>query len=156
MRKITKRFAVIGTTTALALGGGLAWATWTASGSGSSAAQADTALPLTVTSATTDKLFPGGGANVVLHVTNPNAYPVKFSSITKEATTITDAAGCTVANSKVTFDVPPGPASPEDWTIPAGPGGTKDVVLTNAAQMGADAADACQGATFTFGVTLVK
>src|SRR5579864_6066996 len=83
-----KKF-VIGGAAALAAvlaGGGVAFATWSASGSGTGSALAYTAQPVTVNAvaltSSAASLYPGGPAgNVYFTVTNPNPYAIKITNI---------------------------------------------------------------------------
>jgi hypothetical protein len=84
-----------GSALAVLAGGGIAWASWTNTASGNSAAGAGT-LTLTVNSAGstfTNKLFPGSaagtasgateGGDLVLNVTNPQNFAVKITAVTQ-------------------------------------------------------------------------
>ncbi|HEX6394110.1 MAG TPA: hypothetical protein VFZ97_11760 [Acidimicrobiales bacterium] len=95
-RKSYLRHVVAGGTAVLILSaGGIAWATWTNTATGSSAAGGGT-LSLTVVSAGssfTNKLFPGSvagqasgateGGDLVLNVTNPQNFAVKITAVTQ-------------------------------------------------------------------------
>lgn len=100
-----------GAATAVLAAGGVAWATWTNTANGSSAAGGGT-LSLTINSAGstfTNKLFPGAaagttsgateGGDLVLNVTNPQSFPVKITSVTQNGPVSVDSAhitaGCT-------------------------------------------------------------
>src|SRR4051794_26735918 len=83
MRKLTKRAAIIGTAVVVTIGGaGVAFAAWTATGTGAASATAGTAGHVDVTSATaSDALVPGGSSALVLHVHNSNPYPVVVTDL---------------------------------------------------------------------------
>lgn len=94
MGKMKKRIAVIGTVSALAIGGGLAWASWTSDGSGTAAAQAGQAAGLSV--ATSPKPQVNGNLSpnidplgITLTVTNANSYKVKITKIKLTKITVT-------------------------------------------------------------------
>jgi hypothetical protein len=162
MGKITKRMAVIGTTTALAIGGGLAWAAWTASGSGSGNAQAGSAQTLTVsTVAPSGTLSPNSSVDLTFTVTNPNPYNVSITTIT--ATSIVVDSGHNVAHDLGGTPVPAcnvadsvGFVLPSDFapfTVSKNHG-TATPTLGGALIMNNAANDGCQGATFTVTLAL--
>jgi hypothetical protein len=140
----------------LALGaGGAAWAAWGIQGSGSSRAQAGTAVPLNVSSATispTTRLYPGGTADMLIKVRNDNHFPVTISFVVRTSKPITVDSGhaaCPVAvldttEADDTFDV--------SWHLTAGQEQT--FTLPNALVMAASAPNACQGASFAIPITI--
>lgn len=94
-RRFKRSLAATTTIVAVVGAGGVAWATWTNTASGSAAAGGGT-LSLTVVSAGstfTNKLFPGSlagqasgateGGDLVLNVTNPQSFPVKITGVTQ-------------------------------------------------------------------------
>ena len=85
-------------------GGGLAAALWSANGSGPGQAKALSAQSLTVTAATgAADLYPGfTGGDVFFTITNPNPYPVTFTSMTAGAVTSSNPVGCPSTNVSVT------------------------------------------------------
>jgi hypothetical protein len=154
MRTITKRLAVLGATTALAVGGGIAYASWLASGSGDATAQAGSATALTVSEATASAaLVPGGDADLVFTVGNGNPYPVNLTaaSLTNLRATPATNKTCTVATSGVT-SIATVPAPTGGWAV--GPGGNLKITLPKALHMSNSSDDGCQGATFTVAVTI--
>ncbi|GIJ51274.1 hypothetical protein Val02_81600 [Virgisporangium aliadipatigenens] len=157
MRKITKRVAVIGAVSSLALGGGVAWAAWTVSGSGTGSAAAGSALELTATGNTgTTLLYPGATADLAFTVSNPNPFPVNVTSVTAgEAPVITvdsGHSGCAATN----VEFVTGAALAGTVLVPAKTtsNGTASGSVTGALRMIPDAANACQGATFTVNFSL--
>jgi hypothetical protein len=137
--------------------GGTAHAYWNGSGSGAGSATTGTTVAVTVSPGTAGAtLFPGGQADVVLTVSNPNASPVRIGSLALApgpgagvyAVDPTHAGlGCTVATATLSFV-----SSSVGWTVPAKVGavnGTLPITLTNALVMSVNAASACQGASFT-------
>lgn len=139
----------------VALGlGGAAEAFWSASG-GTGAATTGTTAPLTLSPGTpTAGLAPGGQADVVLSVANPNPSPVTIGSLTLDPGQGTGGfavdeghTGCPTSTLTYTAQTNAGAG----WTVPAevgGVDGTLSIRLPGAVAMGADAASACQGATF--------
>lgn len=133
---------------ALVVGSGVAYASWTASGTGSGAAKAATAQALVVTAGTTTAdLYPGfTQGDVFLRVTNPNPYGVNITSLTPGAIT-TSAPGCVSTNITI--------AAPTGLNIPVAANATNfAVTVPNIVTMIAAAPDACQGVTFTIAVTV--
>jgi hypothetical protein len=129
-----------------------AWFSTSGSGSGSGDASG-TRQAITATGGTPSAaLYPGGGADVAATLSNPNSYAVHVPSLqldTSQGTNGFDVdsghSGCNVAT--LSFDT-----QSAGWDVPAKVGSTNGslpVDLTGAIHMGAGAANACQGATFT-------
>jgi hypothetical protein len=93
-------------------------------------------------------LFPGGSADVILRVSNPNAYIVTLVSVSGNGTITPDGshAGCTTTG--VSFINQTG----LNATIAAS--GTTLVDLPSAAAMGITSSNTCQGATFSIPVSI--
>jgi len=138
------------------VGAGVASAYWTASGGGAGSATTRTAVAVTLSLGTpTASLYPGGQANVVLSVSNPNAASVFVASLALDVSggtgglaVDTGHSGCALATLSFTTQTNAGAG----WTVPAESGGvdgTLPVTLTNALSMDVSAANACQGASFT-------
>lgn len=136
--------------------GGAAYAYWTGSGSGAGPGTTGTTVAVTLSPGTpAGDLYPGGQANVVLTVSNPNASPVRIGSLALDTGQGTlgfavDAghSGCAVSTLSFTTATNGGAG----WTVAGKVGavdGTLSITLTNAVAMGGSAADACQGASFT-------
>jgi hypothetical protein len=136
--------------------GGAAFAYWTGPGSGAGSATTTTNVAVTLSPGTpTATLYPGGQANVVLSVSNPNTSQVRIGSLALDTSQGTlgfavDAghSGCAVSTLSFTTQTNGGAG----WTVPAKVGavnGTLAITLTNALTMGVAAANACQGATST-------
>ena len=130
-------------------GGGIAAALWTANGSGSGQSKALSAQALTVTAATgAADLYPGFNAgDVFFTITNPNPYPVTFTSMTAGAITSSNPGGCPSSNITVAGASGLSLAAAANSTS-----GTQSIV--DVVTMAATAPDACQGATFTISLTL--
>lgn len=140
----------------LALGAGTAYAYWATGGSGSGSAAGGDMQTVTVdalvpgdTPAST--LVPGGTADVVLRVTNPNPYSVQVYSVTGNGTVTADTAHPACTTTGVTFAGSPGPLSP---AVSIAANSSALVTLPGAAGMNATSQSACQGATFHLPVTL--
>jgi hypothetical protein len=150
------KVAVLTGVLSLAIGGGTAYAYWATDGSGGGSAGAGDmqtvnvdALVLGDTPATT--LIPGGTADVVLRVTNPNAYSVQVYSVTNNGTATADNAHPSCTTTGVTFAGSPGPLSP---AVSIAANSSTLVTLPGAASMDSTSQSTCQGATFHLPVTL--
>ena len=137
------------------LGSG-AMAYWGGGGSGDGNGSSGKVVAVTLSPATpTAYLYPGGVADVVLTVSNPNAAEVRLGSLALDTTRGTNGfavdaghSGCWVASLGYGTLTNGGAG----WTVPGRVGavnGTRSVTLTDALSMGTDAANACQGAQFT-------
>lgn len=137
--------------TALLLTGGGAWAYWTAGGAGASSASAgdlDTVVLAAVTTAPGVPLLPGHTGEVVLQVQNPNSATLRLvSAVAAGPVAVSGTSGCTTADAGVTY------TDQTELSVTLPPG-TTVVRLPDAVTMSADAASACQGATFTVPVTI--
>jgi|KBSMisStaDraftv2_1062788.scaffolds.fasta_scaffold134986_1 hypothetical protein len=130
-------------------GGGIAAALWSANGSGPGQAKALSAQSLTVTAATgAADLYPGfTGGDVFFTITNPNPYPVTFTSMTAGTVTSSNPAACPSANVSV--------ANASGLSLAAAASSTSGTQsIANVVTMAAGAPDGCQGATFTINLTL--
>ncbi len=144
-----KRMATVIGLATLVVGAGTVAALWSANGSGSGQARATTAQALTVNAATgaTD-LYPGFTAgDVYFTLTNPNPYPVTFTSMTAGAITSSNPSGCPSSN--ITVANATGLSLAVGANASSGTQSVGDVVT-----MAAAAPDACQGATFTISLTM--
>lgn len=148
--------ALAGLVTAAA---GAASAYWTGSGpapgSGSGATGTTQALVLSP-GVPSGSLQPGGTADVVLTISNPNAEIVQLASISLDPTRAASGFAIDAAHASCDTGVLAHATRTTGWTVPARSGsvdGTLAVVLTDALSMADDAADSCQGAEF--GVQLV-
>lgn len=128
---------------------------WSGSASGSGSADTAGSEPVSLAPGRpATALSPGASADVVTTVSNPNSVSLRIGSLTLDTDQGTDG-----------FSVDPGHAScgvsalsfstqsngGAGWTVPGrvgGVAGTASVTLTDAVGLDADAADACQGATF--------
>ena len=136
-------------------GAGTAYAFWSGTGAGSGSAAAGTMQPVTVDALVAGDnprtaLFPGGSADVVLRLTNPNPYSVQVYSVTGNGPAAADAAhpGCTTTG--VSFTGTAAPLSPATF-VPAN--SSTLITLPGAAAMDTTSLAACQGATFSLPVT---
>jgi hypothetical protein len=143
--KVVAALAVIGVT----VGGGLAWATWTASGTGNGQARATTAQVVTVTAALgAADLYPGfTGGDVHFTLTNPNPYDVTFTSMTAGAVVSSAPATCPASNVTVT--------GATGLSLSVGANSTSAALsIANVVSMALAAPNGCQGVSFTIPLTL--
>ena len=153
MRRVHGRALVVGAALLLViLLGSTGWSHYSAGGSGTgTAATRASVQSLTLTSAVpTDHLYPGARSGVALTVSNPNPGPLRVGSLALDTGQGTSGfavdgshAACGVSSLSFTAQTNGGLG----WTIPAN--GSLSLNLTNALGMSVDAANACQGATFT-------
>ncbi len=144
-----KRIAAIAAFTALTAGGGVAWGLWSAAGAGSGRTTALTAVSVTVTAAAGPaSLFPGAtNGDIAFTLTNPNPYPVQFTSMTPGAITSSNAGACPVSNVSV--------AGATGLAITVAGGATSATqTISDVVSMIAAAPDGCQGVQFTIALTL--
>ena len=94
-------------------------------------------------------LIPGGTADVIMRVTNPNASAVQIYSVAANGQITADGGHPACTTTGVSF-VPP--AAPVGVSVAAN--STQLVHLPGAASMSTAAMSACQGATFHVPVTL--
>jgi hypothetical protein len=155
-RSRTRR--AVGALLTITVAGGLAggaFAFWSGSGNGDATTVLPQPLPLTFgAGAPTAQLYPGGAAGVAIVARNPNAYFVQLQSLQLDTGSgpsfVADAGhrGCDV--SALTFTTQDNGG--RGWRVPpriADSDGALTIDMAAAIQMSADAADACQGATFT-------
>ncbi len=147
----TRRLLGGGIALAVLVAAGLAYAAWTASGTGDGYAQAGTAEDLTTYDAswaTVGDLYPGANGDVQLEIGNPNPYPIQVTSVSGNGA-ITASGGIGTCNTTgVTFTDQTG------LTINVPANGTQTATLNNAASMSNASENGCQGATFTIPVSL--
>ena len=153
-----KRFAsrkikvVVAVVAALGVAGA-AMAYYTATGSGSGNATVGSPADLTITASTPSAglLYPGSTGEVDATISNPNTFPVRVNSLVLGSGGITPDSGhssCDASALHFTTQTNGG----NGWDVPAKVGavdGTLDVQLVDAIGMDNDAANECQGATFT-------
>jgi hypothetical protein len=151
--RLSKKFAAIAITSTVALTASVAFAAWTASGSGSGYAKAGAASALTtddVSATTVGDLFPSGTGDVKLTINNPNPYQVTVSAINNGASAIiSSSTDCNTGGTGVTF------ANQTGLSYVVQANGELAITLLDAASMSNASDNACQGATFTIPVSLV-
>ena len=146
--KTSKKVALIGAVSSVLVAGTVA-ALWSANGSGGGEARALTAQSVTVNAAVgAADLYPGFAAgDVYFTLTNPNPYPIVFTSVTPGAITSSNAGACPASN--VTVASATGLSLTVAANSTSGSQSIADVV-----SMQSTAPDGCQGVTFTIALTL--
>lgn len=136
-------------------GAGTAYAFWSGTGAGSGSAAAGTMQAVTVDALVESDnpraaLYPGGSADVVLRLTNPNPYAVQVYSVTGNGPVTADTAhlGCTTTG--VIFTGTAAPLAPATYVAA---NSSALITLPGAATMDTTSLAACQGATFSVPVT---
>ena len=146
------RFAATIVVALIAAGGALAYYTSTGSGSGDASVVGSPAdLTITARTPATGLLFPGSSGEVDATISNPNTFPVRVNSLVLAGGGIaadSGHSGCDTSALHFTTQTNGG----QGWDIPPKVGatdGTLDVQLADAISMDSDAANDCQGATFS-------
>jgi len=147
--RINKGFiAVTSIVAAVLVGGGIAFATWSVTGSGTGSgagtiAQSLTVIPETPTGVNAS-LYPGGPASAVyFEITNPNSFAVTITSVAWGAATSTNTASC--ASSNISIDA----SAPTTVSIPI-PAATTTAVLSipGVLDLSHSAGPGCQAVAF--------
>jgi hypothetical protein len=140
---------VMGAVVALSagLGSGVATAYWTTTGTGigsatTGAPQAVTLIPASGT--VDDALFPGGTADLLVALDNPNSYPVTITGISQRVGSPVEAVGSSGTCTVTGVSVP----TRSDLTITVASGANVTVHVPAGAAMSAASDSGCQGATF--------
>lgn len=158
---VRRRAAAVLVTAVVAIGAAaVAVAFWISAGTGSGTAVLSSPQQLTLGPGTAQgQLVPGGASAVVAVATNPNPYFVDVGSLTLDATSGTGGFDVDAGHSGCAVSVLHLAAQDNDgsgWRVPPRVGstdGTQVIELGGALTMDADAADACQGASFTVYLT---
>jgi hypothetical protein len=149
-RWVTTLLAAVAGTLVLS-GAAYAWITGAASGTASastSTMSAVTVVALNGSDATTSDLQPGGTADVVLRVSNPNSFAAELVGVAANGTVTATGGRGTCVTTGVSL-VPQSGLS-----VALARGATTLVDLPGAASMSAAASSGCQGATFAIPVAI--
>jgi hypothetical protein len=149
--RMSKKLSVGALFAGAMLAGSIAFAAWTASGSGSGYAKATSAQALTtvdVSASTVATLYPGATGDVLLRISNPNPYPVTVTDVNGAGVIDSDTTAACDAATGVTFTDQSGLSV----NVPAA--GASTVTLTGSVAMDNSSHTTCQGAVFTIPVTL--
>jgi hypothetical protein len=160
MHKNNKRVAALGVATLTVMGAGVAYAAWTATGSGPGVTQAMTAAASVVTADTaTPSLYPGGPAGAVMFkITNPNPYAVTFDKLTGISVVSSNPTNCAVAGNVAVPTASTGSPYSLGANAVSVPANTTAAVarsLPGLLTLVSGATDGCQGVTFTTTLTLL-
>jgi hypothetical protein len=134
---------------AVGLGSGAAYAFWSSSGTGTGSASVGTPAPVTVVTASgtvSSLLVPGGSADLLVALDNPNSFPVTITSITQTTPVVGPGGAC------VTTGVSIGSSAVLPVTVPSGNGVV--VTVTNGASMALSSDSGCQGASFSIPISV--
>jgi hypothetical protein len=135
----------------ITVAGGMTLGSWAVSGSGNAYAKASTATALTIgdaSASTTAQLYPGGSGDVKVMITNPNAFGVTVTSVTRTGAIASDKGAACDASTGVTF------TNQTNLTATVAAGATQTLTLTGAASMSNASDNSCQGAVFTIPVSV--
>jgi hypothetical protein len=147
-----QKIAAAGAATAIVVGAGVAYASWTADGIGVGSAKAGTSAAITITSAApTSSLYPTTSSDVSAVLNNSNSYKVHVSSISLDTSkgTLGFAVDTTQGNKDGACNVGSLSFTTQSagWDVAAS--GTTPVDLASAISMDNTANDHCQGDFFT-------
>ena len=130
---------------------GVAYAAWTAGGSGSGYAKATTAQALStldVSATTSATLYPGATGDLKLEIDNPNPYPVRITSVSGSGAITSDKGAACNASTGVTF------SNQSGLTLDVPASSSASFTLSGSVAMSNASDNSCQGAVFTVPVSL--
>ena len=146
-----RKIIVVVAAAILVVAAGVAYAAWTASGSGSGYAKAGTAQALDsvdVSATTSATLYPGATGDLQLRIDNPNPYPVRVTSVTGSGAITSDKGAACNASTGVTF------ADQSGLTLDVAASSASTFTLSGSVSMSNASDNSCQGSVFTVPVTL--
>jgi hypothetical protein len=145
------RLAALVFATTVGIGGGSALAYWHSSGAGHGSGANGTPSAVTVEAASgtpSSQLIPGGTADLLVQITNPNAYAVTLVSIAANGTVTSTVSACDSGGNGVTVPTQSG------LSITIASGSSQLVHVPAGIAMSNASASACQGASFHAPVTI--
>ncbi|HEX2039730.1 MAG TPA: hypothetical protein VHF47_08365 [Acidimicrobiales bacterium] len=148
--KLGKRLAAVGVGVAVLMVAAVAWASWTADGSGPGSAKAVERKTLTLSgSSAAAQLYPGSNGDIVVVINNPNPYKIAVSSVGSGtvADITSDASGCSGTGTGLSYRWS-GDLSVTTTAPVVAANGTYTLTITNGLAMSNSVVDACSGATF--------
>jgi hypothetical protein len=147
VRRLAGRFLSLLVAVVLALsaglGSGAAFAHWASSGTGVGSATAAAPRAVTLVAATgtvTNKLVPGGTADLLVGLINPNSFPVTVTGVSQTGAVVGPGGGCMVTGVTVPTQV--------GLTITVASGASVTLHIPSGAAMSAASDSDCQGASF--------
>lgn len=177
--KRTRRSIVVAAAGGVVLSSGVAYAFWTATGTGSGTAKAATFQALTIGggSAPSGQLYPGlsangstAGGDITVLISNPNPFPVTITSVAPgtgaltvtgstpvggEGQTAADTACASNSGVSIITKSSPSVTYSNGSNIPAKTNNVA-VTISKVVSMSTQSVSECQGATFTFAATGVS
>ena len=151
MKKLAKKLSLASVLIGAMLAASVAFAAWTATGSGDGYAKATTAQPLAtldVSASTPATLYPGATGNVKIKIDNPNPYPVRVTSVAGNGAITSDKGAACDASTGVTY------TDQSSLTLDVGASTSATFTLAGSVSMSNASDDSCQDAVFTIPVTL--
>jgi hypothetical protein len=154
MKKTRLILGITAATAAVGIGGGIASAVWSVSGTGSATGAADVSQSLVVTAITPgssgDSLYPGGPAGFVYFtVRNPNPFPIDLTGFTWGTPTSSNTATCPSSNFSIDANAPLTTDIPIAADTQSGA-----FQVFNVVDMAHSAPDGCQGVDVTVPLTV--
>jgi hypothetical protein len=149
-----RRFAkalVSAIATLVLAGGAFAYFTSSGSGSGSASVGSPDELTIAAVTPTSGLLYPGGTGELDAAISNPNSFSVRVNSLVLGSGGISVDAGHSGCDPSALHYMTQTNGG-DGWKVPPKVGstpGSLDVDLAGAISMDGDAANECQGATFT-------
>ena len=151
LSKSKKKIMVLGAIALVVIAAGVAYAAWTASGTGSGYAKATSAQALgtiDVSASTAATLYPGATGDVKLKIDNPNPFPVRVTAVSGAGTITSDKGAACNASTGVTFTDQSG------LTLDVAASSNATFTLSGSVAMSNASDNSCQGAVFTIPVSL--
>ena len=151
MKKLAKKVSLASVLIGAMLAASVAFAAWTATGSGDGYAKATTAQALTtvdVSASTAATLYPGATGDVKIRIDNPNPYPVRVTDVAGSGAITSDKGAACDASTGVTYTDQTGLA------LDVAASSAATFTLAGSVSMSNASDDSCQGAVFTVPVNL--
>lgn len=152
-RRRHRKLILVPLAAGLAVGVGIAYASWSSNASGHGQARSTTSIDSTIVPGTdAPDLYPGAASTVTVTVDNPNPYPVVVTSISAGSSAVVNTT-CTAGT--VTSDA----RSIDATGLLQSDGSTKLIAANGSASyrltthMAAGAVDACKSQTFQLALT---
>lgn len=158
-RVLTRGVCLLGAPVIALCLGGVSYAYWAATATGTAEVRAATAQPLTVSAvaAPTATLYPGKTEDLSFTLANSNPYGVTLTTLTAVTVTSSDAEACpaesiTLPATVTTAMAAGGYTLPSPISVAAGATGVP-ATLTGFVTMATSAPNGCQGKSFSFALT---